>query len=128
MRRRKIMRDQNDTATKVIDLTTSQIWYSDPLSTSVMTENARLIELAKFIGKAAKGLIKAVQGWNSRNTLSRELSTMPDYMLWDIGIRRDQIPAIVAGKLKRGSLSLSPASDQSAPAIYKEKDEPPLAV
>ena len=97
------MRDQNDTTTKVIDLTTSQIWNSDPLSKSVMTENARLIDLAKVLGWAAQSLLKAVQGWISRNKRNRELSTMPDYLLWDIGIRRDQIPAIVAGELEIGS-------------------------
>ena len=133
MRRRKIIRDQNDTTTKVIDLTTSQIWNSDPLSKSVMTENARLIDLAKVLGRSAQSLIKAVQGWISRNKRNRELSTMPDYLLWDIGIRRDQITAIVAGELEIGSLGLNPENYQSVPAFYnpkvehETKDETPLA-
>jgi len=66
MPRKNIMRDQQYPENKVIDLTTSQVWNSDPLSTSVLTENARLIALAKVFGQAAESLIKAVRDWNNR--------------------------------------------------------------
>ncbi len=121
------MRKHKNTTTRVIDFTATKPRKTDPLSASVLAENVRLIELSKVLGHAVRGLIKAVKDWNSRKNLSRELSTMPDYLLWDIGIRRDQIPGVVAGKIKSGSLGLSPTGNQSAPAFYKDKDDTSLA-
>lgn len=121
------MGNQKDTTTKVIDFTANTAQKTDPLTQSVMAEYMRLMDLTKVFSKAVRGLIKAVQGWNSRRNLTRELSTMPDYLLSDIGIRRDQIPGVVSGKIVSGSLSLSPTGDQSAPAFYKDKSDTPLA-
>ena len=121
------MSNNNETATKVIDFTANKVRKTDPFSLSVITENVRLIELTMFFGKAVRSLIKAVQDWNSRNKLNRELSTMPDYLLWDIGIRREQIPSVVAGKIEKGFLGLNPTGDQFAPVLYKDKDDTPLA-
>ncbi len=121
------MSNNNETATKVIDFTANKVRKTDPFSLSVITENVRLIELTMFFGKAVRSLIKAVQDWNSRNKLNRELSTMPDYLLWDIGIRREQIPSVVAGKIEKGFLGLNTTGDQIAPVLYKDKDDTPLA-
>ena len=121
------MRNQKNTATKVIEFSDDKIRKTDPLSTSVLTENGRLIELSMFIGTAVRNLVKAVQDWNSRKNLTRELSTMPDYLLWDIGIRREQISSVVAGKIEEGSLSLNATGDQFAPVFYKDKDDTRLA-
>jgi len=121
------MRKQKGTTTQVIDFTASKLLKTDPLSASVIAENVRLIDLTKNLGLVVRGLIKTVQDWNIRKNQSRELTIMPDHLLRDIGIRRDQIPSVVAGDIKRGSLGLSPAGDQSAPAFYKDKDDTPLA-
>ncbi len=117
------MRDQQYPENKVIDLTTSQVWNSDPLSTSVLTENARLIALAKVFGQAAESLIKAVRDWNNRKKQARELSILPDYMLKDICIRRDQISAVVDGKIDVRSVGLSPMGDLYAPVLGNAKDD-----
>ena len=121
------MSNNNETATKVIDFTANKVRKTDPFSLSVIMENVRLIELTMFFGKAVRSLIKAVQDWNNRNKLNRELSTMPDYLLWDIGIRREQIPSVVAGKIEKGFLGLNTTGDQIAPVLYKDKDDTPLA-
>jgi len=56
--------------------------------------------MARFFGQIARMLIKPFVGWNRRMTLSRDLNAMPDYLLRDIGIRREQIPALVALDLR----------------------------
>ncbi len=48
-------------------------------------------------------LVKAVVRWNERYTLRQRLQKLPDHMLKDIGISRDQIDAVVSGSLKRGT-------------------------
>jgi hypothetical protein len=42
---------------------------------------------------------------------------MPKYLLKDIGIRCDQVGAIVSGNLRRDPLALSPSGSQSSPAF-----------
>ncbi len=54
---------------------------------------------------------KAVVRWNERHAQRRHLQELPDYMLKDIGIRRDQIDAVVSGSLKRGPSKLETAVD-----------------
>ena len=60
---------------------------------------------------------KAVVRWNERHVQRRHLQELPDYLLKDMGIRRDQIDAIVSGNLRRDPLALSPTGNQSAPAF-----------
>ena len=120
------MRNQNDN-----DIGTSGFSSarkpSDTLSVRELAHYLRQVEMARFFGQIARMLIKPFVGWNRRMTLSRDLNAMPDYLLRDIGIRREQIPALVVGELRRGSLSLSPTGNQSAPAFYKDTDGTPLA-
>lgn len=129
------MGNQKDTKNKVIDFTASRPKTTDPLSASVLSRYARQEKLAEFILQAFDGLFTFFKGWANRKRVTRDLSSMPDYLLRDIGIRRDEIPAIVAGKLDKGSLALSPTGDKDAPAFYKDKakseskpeDETPMA-
>jgi len=117
------MDKQKHIAATVIDFTACRVHKSDPLSASVIVHYMRQVELANF----AQGLYQTLRGWSSRKILSRDLNAMPDYLLRDIGIRREQIPALVAGELRRGSLGLSPTGNQSAPAFYKDQDGTSLA-
>ncbi len=55
-------------------------------------------------------LVKAVVRWNERYTLRQRLQELPDHMLKDIGISRDQIDAVVSGSLKRGPTKLETAA------------------
>lgn len=63
------------------------------------------------------GLVKKIVHWNQRQALRRHLNELPDYLLKDIGIERDQIGATVSGILRRDPLALSPAGGHSAPAF-----------
>ena len=63
------------------------------------------------------GLVKKIVGWNRKYALQRRLDNMPEYLLKDIGIRPDQVGALVSGSMRRDPLALSPAGSQSSPAF-----------
>lgn len=72
---------------------------------------------SQYLKALLTGLVNKIVGWNQRHALRRHLHELPDYLLKDIGIRRDQVGAIVSGNLRRDPLALSPAGGQSAPAF-----------
>ena len=51
--------------------------------------------------EAVTGALRAVFFVSRRRGVRRHLDELPDYMLRDIGIRRDQINAVATGKLMR---------------------------
>ncbi len=133
---------QNDNVLEVPNLSSSAGRGLDPISREALGRHARQVEMLRFLHKATKFLsqsIKAVFGWlahwNERVILDRELRSMPDYLLRDIGIERDQVSAVVNNKLRREDLALSPTGSHDAPggfgpaeAVNEDKDtEKPLA-
>ena len=133
---------QNDNVLEVPNLSSSAGRVLDPISRAALGRDARQVEMLRFLHKATKFLsqsIKAVFGWlahwNERVILDRELRSMPDYLLRDIGIRRDQVSAVVNNKLRREDLVLSPTGSKvltsavkAAEAVNEDKDsEKPLA-
>ncbi len=60
-------------------------------------------ELRRLFIAAVAWTVNAVGRWNTRHGQRRNLSDRPDHLLRDIGIRRDQINAMVSGSLKRGT-------------------------
>ena len=113
------MGKQKHIAATVIDFTACRVHKSDPLSTSVIVHYMRQVEFANFIRTVAQGLYQTLRGWSSRKILSRDLNAMPDYLLRDIGIRREQIPALVVGELRRGSLSFEPDGKPVRPCLLQ---------
>lgn len=115
------MRNQNDN-----DIGTTEFpdaWKTkDTLSVREQAHYLRQVEMARFFGQVARMLIKLVVGWNKRRTLSRELSTMPDYLLKDIGLSRWEIPAVVSGELGRKTLAPSAVIHSPAPASTGNED------
>ncbi len=63
----------------------------DPLAIVNEARAMQQRELRRLFAAPVVWLVKAVVRWNERNILRRRLQEMPDYMLKDIGIRRDQI-------------------------------------
>lgn len=133
---------QNDNVLEVPNLYSSAGRLMDPLSRAALGRHARQVEMLRFIHKATKFLSKATKAafvWlarlNERVILDRELRSMPDYLLKDIGIERSQISAVVNNKLRREDLVLSPTGSQvvagdfkAVEAVYADKDtEKPLA-
>ena len=72
---------------------------------------------SQYLSALLTGLVNKIVGWNREYAIQRRLENMPDYLLKDIGIERDQVGAIVSGGLRRDPLALSPAGNQSAPAF-----------
>ncbi len=60
-------------------------------------------ELRRLFTAAVAWTVNAVARWNTRHGQRRHLGDLPDHRLRDIGIRRDQIDAMVSGSLKRGT-------------------------
>ncbi len=133
---------QNDNVLEVPNLSSSAGRVLDPISRAALGRHARQVEMLRFLHKATKFLsqsTKAVFGWlahwNERVILDRELRSLPDYLLRDIGIQRHQISAVVNNKLRREDLVLSPIGSQVRPsavkaaeAVNEDKDsEKPLA-
>jgi len=57
-----------------------------------------------------------VQNWFTKRQTLREMSRLPDYLLADIGVHRDQIPTMVDDLLqKQVSWSSVPAQRQAQP-------------
>lgn len=52
---------------------------------------------SKPVARAAAGAWRAIALWGERAQLNRRLSELDDHLLADIGLRRDQIPRLVAG-------------------------------
>ena len=51
---------------------------------------------------------------------------MPDYMLLDIGLRKDEISGVITGKVEIGSIRNS-SDERSKGSIYKENNDTSLA-
>ncbi len=75
----------------------------DPLATAYRASVLRNTELRRLFITAVAWTVNAVARWNTRHGQRRHLSDLPDHLLRDIGIRRDQINAMVSGSLKRGT-------------------------
>ncbi len=107
----------------------------DPLAITNEIRVLRQRELGRLFTAPVVWLVKAVVRWNERYTLRQRLQELPDYMLKDIGIRRDQIDAVVSGSLTRGPSKLETAAaavsiigDRASPGKSAHTDaEKPLA-
>ena len=87
----------------------------DPLTILIEARTMQQRELGRLIAAPVVWLVKAVVRWNERNILRRRLQEMPDYMLKDIGIRRDQIEMLCHIGKGRDNDSLYPGSPDGSP-------------
>ena len=130
------MRKHNDNEATPIDFITQLTANRmHPLTAEVLAQNARQIEMAVFLldtfkemSDGIKKLRDGIAAWIRAGNISRELKSMPDYILKDIGISRDQIDAVAAGKLVRETVQPSPAVVQPVKAVADDNDvDHPLA-
>jgi len=80
------------------------------------TLNANSFSLASFVAPIRQFAINVgnyLKGWNERRSAYRQLSTLDDHMLEDIGIRRDEIDAIAFRGKVRKPLMHAPVSVES---------------
>ena len=85
----------------------------DPLSVEIMARKIRQEAILRVLAAIGRAVTAAVGGFFRRRALYRELATMPDHLLNDIGLRRDQVEAVAFGGLKRepSDLELAMAAD-----------------
>ncbi len=84
--------------------------HVDPLTIANRARDLRSRELRRLFMAAVAWTVNAVARWITRHAQRRHLSDLSDYLLRDIGIRRDQIDPVVSGSLKRGPSKLETAA------------------
>ena len=99
---------------------------SPPIERSAIDAGIRRAHLlrSQYLAALLRGLVKKIVGWNREYARQRRLDNMPDYLLKDIGIERDQVGATVSEGLRSDPLALSPPGSQSAPAFQGVKPSP----
>ena len=75
----------------------------DPSAIAIRARVLRSKELRRLFIAAVAWTVNALARWNTRSRAAPHLSELPDHLLRDIGIRRDQINAMDPGSLKRGT-------------------------
>ena len=101
--------------------------FGENLYTLAINDDLQKMRIFKTCGSVIKSSVKFLTECINRNNMRRELNTMPDYLLLDIGLQRDQINGIVSGKIVRDSLDKSVAKDQSSSTIFNEQGDKPIA-
>ena len=84
--------------------------HVDPFAIANRARDLRARELRRLFIAAVAWTVNAVARWITRHAQRRHLSDLSDYLLRDIGIRRDQIDPVVSGSLKRGPSKLETAA------------------
>ena len=84
--------------------------HVDPFAIANRARDLRARELRRLFIAAVAWTVDAVARWNRRHAQRRRLGDMPDHLLRDIGLRRDQIDAVVSGSLKREPSKLETAA------------------
>jgi len=81
----------------------------DPVSAVIVARRLRNEMIAKFLHDAWTWATTAIARRIRDRAVYQELSELPDYLLSDIGVRRDQLSAIAYGGLKRPATDLETA-------------------
>ena len=109
--------------------------HVDPFAIANRARDLRARELRRLFIAAVAWTVDAASRWNRRHGQRRRLGDLPDYLLRDIGLRRDQIDAVVSGSIERRPSKLEPAAaavrmigDRASPRKHADTDaERPLA-
>ncbi len=75
----------------------------DPLAIINEARAMQQRDLRRLFTAAVAWTVNAIARGNARHRQRRHLGDLPDRLLRDIGIRRDQINAMVLGSFKRGT-------------------------
>jgi uncharacterized protein YjiS (DUF1127 family) len=121
-RRSIIMQNRNDVNTYMAGLMGHNIPQADPQTRQEMGYHARHVAIGSFLAEVAISLVAMIKGWSARRRQYRELNTLSDHMLKDMGFTRDQISQVVNNELRRPEMSLRPTASQSSPAFSEPKE------
>lgn len=101
--------------------------HLDPVTAEIMARYARQEMMAKFLRDVWKAATKAVARWYRNRVVYQDLSELPDHLLDDIGIRRDQVSAIAYGGLTRPATDLELAAGRGSISFFEQKPAPVAA-
>ena len=97
----------------------------DPLSVEIMARQIRQEAILRVLAAIGRWVTAAVGDFFRRRALYRELATMPDHLLNDIGLRRDQVEAVAFGGLKREPSDLEQAMATDSIRFFDAKPAAP---
>lgn len=99
----------------------------DPLTAQVLARYARQEMIAKFVRAAWKAVTSAIAKRLRSRAVYQELDGLPDHLLEDIGIRRDQVSAVAYDGLTRPATDLELATGQGALSFFDHRPAPVAA-
>jgi len=104
------------------DYPDTQQWrHLDPVSAVTVARHLRSEMFARFLRAAGKSVVAAIAKRIRNRIVYQELSELPDHLLKDIGVRRDQLSAIAYGGLKRPATDLEMAAGQRPLGLFERK-------
>ena len=93
----------------------------DPVSAMTMARRLRNEVIARLLRDAGKSVVAAIANGFRNRVVYQELSGLPDHLLNDIGVRRDQVSAIAYGGLKRPVTDLEIAVGRRSLSFFEHK-------
>ena len=95
--------------------------HLDPVSAVTLARQLRNEMIARFLRDVGKSVASAIAKRFRNRAVYQELSDLPDHLLNDIGVRRDQVSAIAYGGLKRQATDLEAAVGQRSLSFFEHK-------
>jgi len=95
--------------------------HLDPLTAETLARYARQEMIAKFLRQAWTSVTKAIARQFRGRAVYQELSDLPDHLLEDIGVRRDQVSAVAYGGLTRPRTDLELATGQGSLSFFEHR-------
>jgi uncharacterized protein YjiS (DUF1127 family) len=122
MQRDKKMTTQNAPVTPASASPETKDWrYLDPRTAETTARHLRNEMIARFLRDVGKSVASAIAKRFRNRAVYQELSDLPDHLLNDIGVRRDQVSAIAYGGLKRQATDLEVAVGQRSISFFEHK-------
>lgn len=123
------MRNQNGNDENIVQFTGIPERRIGPETARTLARHARQMEMFGFIRDLVVDGVKAVVRWHRQSALYRELVALPDSVLADIGLERDQIADVVYRGGARDARRREPTAGGAAGGSSPRPTEPekPLA-
>lgn len=99
----------------------------DPLTAEILARYARQEMMAKFVRAACMAVKSALAKRLKGRVVYQELRELPDHLLDDIGIHRDQVSAVAYDGLTRPASDLELATGQGALSFFDHRPAPVAA-
>lgn len=95
--------------------------HLDSVSAETMARQLRNEMVARFLRDVGKSVVAAIAKRIRNRAVYQELSDLPDHLLNDIGVRRDQLSAIAYRGLERPATDLEVAVGQRPLGFFEHR-------